>query len=244
MDGTPRLAQVLVELADTLVDDFDVVDLLQLLTERTVELLPVDASGLMLADQRGDLRLMASTSEQVRTLEAYELVIGEGPCTESYTTGHAVTNVSLDDALGRWPRFTPVAVAAGFGATHALPMRLRGQRIGVLNLFSASALPITADDLSVGQAMADVATIGLLHERNLRERTALSEQLQSALQSRVLIEQAKGVLSVRASVSVGEAFALMRAHARRTGTTLTLVASGVVDGTLGQDDLTAPRTAP
>jgi GAF domain-containing protein len=232
MKSHQRLAEVFVELADTLVEDFDVVDLLQTLADRTVELLGADASGLMLADQRGELQLMASTLERARLLELFELQVAEGPCRECFTSGLPITNVDLTDALERWPRFTPAAVEAGFRATHALPMRLRGQVIGVLNLFTEDAAPLSEDDIAVGQAMADVATIGLLNERSLFEQVRLSEQLQTALQSRILIEQAKGVLSARAGISVNEAFNRMRTHARSTGLTLSVVATRVIDGAI------------
>lgn len=236
MDRLKRVAQVFVELADTLVEEFDVVDLLQVLAERAVELLAADASGLMLADQRGELRLMAFTMERARLLELFELQIREGPCQDAYRSGLAITNVDLAEAASRWPIFTPAAREAGFSSTHALPMRLRGNVIGVLNLFSERGRVLDDDDVAVGQAMADVATIGLLQERTVREQTVLSEQLQTALHSRVLIEQAKGVLAARAGISVDEAFNMMRLHARRNRSTLTAVASAVIQQTL---DLTA-----
>lgn len=154
-------------------------------------------------------------------------------------TGEAVTNVELVEANKRWPIFTPAAVEAGFGATHALPMRLRGTVIGALNLFTDQPVHLTSTDLGVGQAMADVATIGLLHQQLAHEQTILSEQLQSALHSRVLVEQAKGALSARAGVSVGEAFARMRAHARSHNLALSVVASEVVGGTVTADLLTS-----
>jgi len=230
MKGSTRLAQVFVELADTLVEEFDIVELLQVLTERCVELLEVDAAGLMLADQRGRVQLMASSVEEARSLELFELQVDEGPCLECFASGQAITNVSLVEARERWPIFTPEAVGAGFSATHALPMRLRSQVIGALNLFTHADVRLDDDDLAVGQALADVATIGLLHERSLREQTLLSEQLQGALQSRVLIEQAKGMVAALTGVTVAEAFVWLRSHARRNGVTLTSVASGVVDG--------------
>lgn len=237
MKGTQRLAQVFVELADTLVDEFDVVDFMHMLTERSVELLGADAAGLMLADQRGSLRLMASSLERMRLLEVFELQVDEGPCRDCYESGQAVVNVDLEAARGRWPRFTAEAVSAGFRSTHALPMRVRGRVIGALNLFSDEQVEMSEEDITIGQAMADVATIGLLHERNLHEQTALSEQLQTALHSRVLVEQAKGVLSQRAGIDVAEAFTRMRGHARRSGLTLTAVASAVVDGSIKEDTL-------
>lgn len=242
MDGAQHLAQVFVELADTLVEEFDVVDLLQVLTERCVELLHADAAGLMLADERGGLRLMASSTERMRLVELFELQVAEGPCRDCYLTGSAVVNVSLADARERWPTFTVAAMAAGFDGTHALPMRLRGRVIGALNLFTDEQVVLSDDDIAIGQAMADVATIGLLHERTLREQTIVSEQLQTALHSRVLIEQAKGVLAAHAQMSVDEAFTRMRDHARHTGLTLTVVAAAVVDGSLGLRALPTRRT--
>lgn len=239
VDGTERLAKVFVELADTLVDEFDVVDFMQLLTERSVELLGADAAGLMLADQRGGLTLMASTLERMRLLELFELQIQEGPCQDCYQSGQAVTNIDLADALDRWPSFTPAAVEAGFQSTHALPMRLRGHVIGALNLFTDDSDRLSEQDITVGQAMADIATIGLLHERNLHQQTLLSEQLQTALQSRTLVEQAKGALSEQAGISVSEAFDRMRRHARNGGIPLTSVAGKVLDGSLNSAALIA-----
>jgi GAF domain-containing protein len=241
MDESQRLAQVCVELADTLTETFDVVDFLQTLTDRCVELLRADAAGLMLSDQRGGLQLMASTVERARLLEVFELQMREGPCLECFTTGVAITNVELTEARKRWPVFTPAAVEAGFNATHALPMRLRGRVIGALNLFTDEQVRLSESDIGVGQALADIATIGLLHQRSIHEQTMLSEQLQTALHSRVLIEQAKGALAARAGggVSVFDAFTMMRTHARTNNLALTDVASGVVDGTLAQQILAA-----
>jgi ANTAR domain/GAF domain len=234
MSGSERLAQVFVELADTLVEQFDPVDFLQMLVDRCVELLAVDAAALMLADQRGDLQLVSCTTERAREVEQFQLDVREGPCLDCFTTGRPQLGVDLTADPDRWPRFTRVAGAAGFVGTHALPMRLRRQVIGALNLYTEAPRALPAEDLAVGQAMADIATIGLLHERNLRDQTALSEQLQIALDSRVLIEQAKGVLAARAGLSVTEAFTRMRAHARRRGLTLTAVAGAVVEGRLDE----------
>jgi GAF domain-containing protein len=233
------LARVFVELADTLIDDFDAVDFLQVLTDRCVELLDVDAAGLMLADQRGDLQLLASTMNRARLLELFEPQVEEGPCPECFSTGRPVVNVDLADAQGRWPHFAPAAVEAGFGGMHALPMRLRRQVIGALDLFTDRPDHLDDETVAVAQAMADVATIGLLHERNLSEQAAIAEQLQTALNSRVLIEQAKGVLASRADLNVDEAFTRMRAHARRNGVTLTGVAAAVVSGSMDIELITS-----
>ena len=232
-----RLAEVFVELADTLVEEFDVVEFLQMLTERCVELVDTDAAGLMLDDQRGHLQVVAYTTESARLLELFELQRAEGPCLDCFATGRMIANVDLADSSSRWPVFTEAALGSGFTYSHALPLRLRRQVLGALNLFTVERKALTADHLAVAQGMADIATIGLLHERALHDQVMLAEQLQTALHSRVLIEQAKGVLSARAGISVSDAFNRMRTYARRTGLHLTSVAEAVAAGTLGHEDL-------
>lgn len=227
-----RLAEVFVELADTLVDGFDVVDFLQVLTERCVELVDTDAAGLMLDDQRGNLRVVAYTDESARLLELFELQRDEGPCLDCFASGQSIANVDLADAPGRWPTFAEAARGVGYTISHALPMRLRGQVIGALNLFTVAPTPLGDDHLAVVQGLADVATIGLLNERAIRDQVVLSEQLQTALHSRIVIEQAKGILSAQGRTDVGAAFHLMRTHARRSGEPLTAVANAVVEGSL------------
>ena len=232
-----RLAQVFVELADTLVEEFDVVDFLQTLTERCVELVDTDAAGLMLDDQRGTLQAVAYTHESARLLELFELQRKEGPCLDCFATGRVIANIDLATASDRWPVFTEAARDLGFATCHALPLRLRRQVIGALNLFTIGTERLSDDQLAVAQGMADIATIGLLHERTVHDQVVLSEQLQTALHSRILIEQAKGVLSAHAGTSVEEAFRLMRSHARRTGKSLTSVADGVVAGSIAVQQL-------
>jgi transcriptional regulator with GAF, ATPase, and Fis domain len=239
-----RLVQVFVELADTLVDEFDVVDFLQVLTERCVELVDTDAAGLMLDDQRGGLHVVAATSESARLLELFELQKDEGPCLDCFATGQVIANIDLDAAGSRWPLFAAAAREAGFATSHAFPLRLRRQVIGALNLFTVARTRLDDDQLAVARGLADIATIGLLHERAVHDQVVLSEQLQTALQSRILIEQAKGVVSARAAISVAEAFRLLRTHARRTGRPLTEVAEAVVAGTLGPAGLRGDRAAP
>jgi transcriptional regulator with GAF, ATPase, and Fis domain len=232
-----RLAEVFVELADTLVEEFDVVEFLQMLIERCVELVDTDAAGLMLDDQRGELQVVAYTTESARLLELFELQKEEGPCLDCFATGQVIANVDLAGATSRWPVFTEAALGSGFTYCHALPLRLRRQVLGALNLFTVEPRGLTDDHLAVAQGMADVATIGLLHERALRDQVLLAEQLQTALHSRIVIEQAKGVLAARAGISVGEAFRRMRTHARQTGGQLTAVAEAVVTGRLEYRDL-------
>ena len=232
-----RLAEVFVELADTLVEEFDVVEFLQTLTERCVELVDTDAAGLMLDDQRGNLRVVAYTDESARLLELFELQKAEGPCLECFATGQVIANVNLAASRSRWPMFTEAALEVGFTYSHALPLRLRQKVLGALNLFTVEPQGLSEDHLAVAQGMANIATIGLLHERALRDQEVLAEQLQTALHSRIMIEQAKGVLSARAGISVGDAFNRMRTHARRTGDQLTSVAEAVIAGTLNHREL-------
>ena len=190
MDGQ-LLSETFVELTDTMVADFDVIDFLQVLTDRSAQLLDVSAAGLLLADQHGELRVVAASSEAARLLEQLQVQLGQGPCLDCFRSGRAVTATDLATDQ-RWPRFADAAAQAGLGAVQALPMRLREQVIGALNLFRSAPGDFDPVNVRVGQALADVATIGLLHERNLRRRDTLNEQLQSALNSRVVIEQAKG----------------------------------------------------
>jgi GAF domain-containing protein len=232
MTREQRLSRVFVELADTLVASFDVIDFLQNLTERSVELLGVDAAGLMLTDQRGHLRVVASTAESARLVEIFELQNSEGPCLDCFHAGAQVVNLDRAQMRARWPRFSAEAAELGFQSAHALPMRLREQVIGAINLFARTSAPLSEDDVAVGQAMADIATIGLLQERAGHEKHVLAEQLQAALNSRVMIEQAKGVLAERAQTSPDDAFVIMRAHARNQNRRLTDVAAGLLDGTL------------
>lgn len=237
MSREQRLAQVFVELADTLVAPFDVVDFLHTLVDRCVELLAADAAGLMLADQRGQLRVVASTAESARVVEIFELQNFEGPCLDCYHSGQQVVNLDAEQMRARWPKFSAEAAQLGFRSVHALPMRLRDEVIGAVNLFTVAGSMLDDDDVAVGQAMADVATIGLFQERAVRERHVLAEQLQAALNSRILIEQAKGVLAERSQISVGDAFVLMRSYGRRNGRTLTAVASAVIDHSLEPAEL-------
>lgn len=233
MSREHRLTEVFIELADTLVAEFDLVDFLGRLAEATVELLDVDAAGLMLTDDHGVLHVMASSDDQAELLELFELQHDQGPCPECFRTGTPVVNVDL----ARWPEFASAAAAGGYQSAHALPLHLRGQVIGVMNLFRSCSEPLGADDTALGQALADMAAIGLLHEREIRGHQLLAKQLQHALSSRVVIEQAKGMLAERAGLTPSDAFIAMRSYARGTGCGLTAVAHGVLNGTLHTSSL-------
>jgi GAF domain-containing protein len=218
------LTDTLVELADTMVADFDVIDFLHLLTHRSVALLSASAAGVMLADPRGGLRVAASSNEAAGLLELFQIQNDQGPCLDCFRTGQPVTATDLAGPGKRWPRFAAAATQSGFQSVQALPMRLRDQVIGALNLFRADPGPLDPAELRVGQALADVATIGLLHERNVRRSDTLAEQLQGALNSRVIIEQAKGKLAERLSMDMDQAFTLLRDYARNSNQKLTDVA--------------------
>jgi transcriptional regulator with GAF, ATPase, and Fis domain len=236
MDGD-RLARTFVQLADTLADDFDLVEFLHMLVDRCVELLDVSASGLMLADSNDRLRVMAASTENVRLLELFQLQNDDGPCLECYRTGAPVSHPDLSTAEARWPRFAPAATEAGFRTVHALPMRLRSTVVGALNLFHRDTNALTSDITQISQALADVATIGLIQQQSLRQQEILVDQMQIALDSRVIIEQAKGVLAERRGIDPSAAFTLLRSYARNHGRRLTELAVSVVDGSTTDSEL-------
>jgi transcriptional regulator with GAF, ATPase, and Fis domain len=229
MDGR-LLSETFVELADTMVVGFDVIEFLHVLTDRSVDLLGASAAGLLLADPRGELRVVAASSEQARLLELFQIQHDQGPCLDCFRRGEPVSVPDLGAAADRWPRFAAAAQQAGFTAVQALPMRLRQQIIGALNLFRAAPGPFGQAETSVGQALADVATISLLHERSLRRSETLNEQLQAALNSRVTIEQAKGKLAERAGIDMERAFEILRSYARARNRRLSELALAFVTG--------------
>ena len=231
-----RLAVAFVDLADTLVDDFDVLDFLHSLATHCIALLDVDEAGLMLADGSGRLVVAASSTEQVRLLELFEVQTDEGPCLDCYASGEPVLIEDLAvDQPPTWPRFGAEAIAAGFRSVVAIPLRLRNETIGALNLFRADPGPLAEGDRSLAQALADVATIGIIQERGSSRRELLARQLQEAWSSRIVIEQAKGVLAERAGVHVDAAFQLLRGYARSHGLQLSEVARRVVARDLDLD---------
>jgi GAF domain-containing protein len=227
-----RLAQAFVELADTLVAGFDLMEFLQTLTERCVELLEVDAAGLLLADGRGALRLVAASTEQARVAELFQLQNDEGPCVDCFRSGQPVIigDISVGNVAARWPRFGPAALEMGFAGVHAIPMRLRDQVIGTLNLFRSAPDGLDEPVARAARALVDVATIGILQERAVRQQELVAAQLQAALHSRVMIEQAKGVLAERQHVSPDEAFLILRRYARDHNRPLTALAGDVIHG--------------
>ncbi|MEU4557497.1 GAF and ANTAR domain-containing protein [Actinoplanes sp. NPDC023936] len=224
-----QLATIFVEIADTLVDEFNVIDYMHMLTERVAGLTEAAAVGMLLADQHGRLEFIAGSDENVTLVELFVLQNEEGPCLEAFRTGRPVVNVDLGSAAARWPRFAPLAVASGFQAVHAFPMRLRRQVVGTLNVFGETpSSEFASGDVAILQALADAATIGLLQERAVARGEALSEQLQGALNSRVIIEQAKGAVAQAHGVSVDDAFTVIRDYGRRHNRRLTEVAHAIV----------------
>ncbi|MDR6970541.1 GAF and ANTAR domain-containing protein [Leifsonia shinshuensis] len=216
-------------LADTMVADYDVVDLLQNLVDSSSRWLGASAAGVMLADERGELDLIASTSEASRLVEVMQLSAYAGPCIESFTSGAVVSVPDISEVPERWQAFRERADEQGFAAIDAIPMRLRDQTIGTLNLFRTSPGDLPEDDLVAAQAFADVATIGILHQRTLAESDAIRQQLQFALNSRIVIEQAKGVVAQTRGVSIDRAFELIRDHARRNRQGISVVSSAIVE---------------
>ncbi len=241
MTREERLARTLVELADNLVDDFDVVDLTTRLTESSIDLLDASAAGLLLVNGHGDLVLMAATDEATEAMELFQVQNDEGPCRDCVRTGAPVNVANLADYADRWPAFAPVAVRAGYHAAHAVPLRLRDQVLGTLNLFRTEPVMLTRSDVAIAQALADVATIALLQRRATNELHVVTDQLEHALRSRIVIEQAKGILAQTAGIGVDAAFGRMRRYARGRNRRIGDVAGEVVAGTLGSDVVLGPR---
>ena len=227
-DRDERILEVFAGLADTLVADYDVVELLQTLVENCEALLDVSAAGLLLADDHGDLEVVASTNEESRLVETIQLAAEAGPCIDSYRTAAIVSVPDIAAAPAQWSRFSVAALEAGFHSAYAIPLRLRDTTIGSMNLLRAETGELNSPDLRAAQALADVATIGILHERTIRASDTTREQLQRALNTRVTIEQAKGVLAHTHNVSTEEAFTMLRSYARRNQQPLSLVAEQLV----------------
>ena len=230
-----KLLETFAKLADTLVDDFDVVDMLQMLVDTSIEVFPVGAAGILLADQSGDLEVVASTSEESRFVETLQLGAEAGPCIESFRTGRVVSIADIGESPREWSAFRSGALRLGFASAHAVPMRLRDMTIGSLNLLGTSIGALEPSDVVAAQALADVATIGILQERSLREGAELSEQLQTALNRRIIIEQAKGVVAHTHNLGMDAAFDLIRRYARSHQLSVSKVAGELVDMTLTLD---------
>lgn len=231
------IADTFVDIVDSLVDDFDIIDMLTGLTVGCVSLDLATASGILLVDQHGKLRVMAASSERAHLLELFQLQNDEGPCLEAYSTGKPVVHPDLSDAYDRWPRFAPEAVRAGFHSVQAFPLRLRATVIGAMNLFSAERREVDEPTGHLAQALADVASIAILQDQMIRKSDLRAGQLQHALDSRVAIEQAKGMLAERSGLDMDKAFTMMRTYARSERRHLTAVAMQLVEGTLALEEV-------
>lgn len=235
MDATTRAeetSRAFVRLANTLVGEFDVLDLLHVLVNESVALLDAAAAGLMLADQDGQLHVLASTSEAGQVLEVLQQTTGEGPCVECFRTGTTIAIADVQGMGNQWPRFRSLALAQGFRSVHAIPLRVPSGTIGTLNLFRSRIGTLGAEDAAIGQALADVSTISIMQQRMISETEVVNTQLQYALDSRVLIEQAKGMVAQLQGIDTNEAFQRLRQLARSSNTKLHDVAEAVLNRTI------------
>jgi GAF domain-containing protein len=244
MAGRPELVRTFVELSDTLADDFDISEFLHLLARRFVDLLDVDASGVMLGDHRGELQLIATSTERPELVDLIEHQRDEGPCLDAYRKGEAFSSADLRYAEISWPRFARAATRLSFAAVHAFPMQLRAETIGTTCLLRRRVGALSRGDLEIARALGDIATIAILQHRGRSQREVLASQLQTALNSRVIIEQAKGVLAERRQLFMDEAFNEMRGFARSHNRRLTDVAYAVVRNEPEVGPLTRPPSAP
>jgi GAF domain-containing protein len=233
-----RLAKIFVEVADTLVDEFDLIEFLQMLADRAAGLVDGANVGLLLADAFGRLQFMAASDETTKLVEIFQTQGNDGPCLDAFRTGEPVVNADLTTAAARWPRFAPAAASVGLRSVHAFPLRLRQEVIGAMGVFGTTAGDFDEGDVQVIQALADVAAIGLLQERAVSRGEALTEQLQGALNTRIIIEQAKGAIAQAHNITVDVAFELLRTYARRSNRRLSEVANLVVSDLRSLPDLT------
>jgi len=232
-DTSALLLDTFVELADTLASGYEVGDLLQFLVDRCSELLLADTAGVLLETPGGDLpTLAAATSQDMLDIEELEIGLQQGPCLEAYRTGKPVLVEDLAQCHERWPEFTPRIVALGMQSAYAFPLLLRGDRIGALNLYRAEVKTFAPHEIRLGQALADIAAVGILQERAVFAAERRADQLQRALNSRIMIEQAKGVLAERRRIPPGEAFQRLRSHARSNNMKLREVCRHVMNGEL------------
>lgn len=232
-----RINDAFVRVAGTLVDSYDVLDLLSTLMNTCTDLLGVQAGGILIADGSGQLELVASTSEEAEIVEIMIVAAGAGPCVDCFTTGEVVSVADIEADAGAWPRFRRTALDQGFRATHATPLRLHGEVIGAMNLLSTRVGAFSARDSQLAQALADVATVGILHEHSFREPGVVAAQLHLALDTRILVEQAKGVLAQVRACTMTEAFTALRGYAREHDITLRAAAEGVVNRTISAESL-------
>ncbi|HUR52331.1 MAG TPA: GAF and ANTAR domain-containing protein [Mycobacteriales bacterium] len=239
-----EVLQAFISIAGGLVTGTDLIDVLNVLTADCARLLDVAAAGMLLADRRGSLHVVAASSERTEDLEAFQVQRGQGPCRDCYNDGLPVLVPDLAAEVGRWPQFVPHALGLGFVSVHAVPLRLRGNVLGALGLFGSAAGCLNDEDLRLGQALADVATIALVQDRTAADAAAVNAQLQHALDSRVVLEQAKGVLSYSGELDMHDAFSLLRRYARSHNLKIADVALALVNRSLAAQEVLSPGRLP
>ena len=242
MSREEEVSGAFLQLVDSLVEDFDLIELLTVLADRCVSILDASACGILLADADGYLRVMAASDERAHLLELFQLQNEEGPCLDCYASGEAVVGKDLEQGE-RWPLFSAESVGAGFRSVCALPLRLRSDVLGAMNLFLQQPRGLTDADVALGQALADVASIAIAQDATVRSVELRADQLQRALDSRVAIEQAKGMLAEREGIGMDEAFDRLRRYSRRSNRRLTDVASELAGGDLDLRVVAAERPA-
>ncbi len=236
-------ATTFVEIVDTLVDDFDVIEVLTVLTSRSVELLEAAAAGILLVDTTGQLRVIGASTEQVGLLELFQIQNDQGPCLDCFHSGSVVSEANLG-ASTLWPQFAEECVRAGFPSVCAVPLRLKDLILGCLNLFMSEPVQLSEGEILLAQALADVACIAIVQDQATREAAVREGHLQHALSSRIVIEQAKGMIAERGGLDMDESFARLRAFARSSNRGLTEVAEALVGGTIGLDTVVSGRRVP
>lgn len=232
-----EIIRAFVDLSNELVDDYDLVDMLSQLTAHCAGLLDISSAGLLLADGRGVLHLMASSSERTHHLEVFQLQREEGPCLDCFHERRPIKVADLDAAKERWPQFCEAASIVGIKSVHALPMRLKDNVLGTLGLFGSEVGPMEEDDLELAQALVHVASVAIINERSANDRATVNSQLEHALTSRVVVEQAKGVLAHAGGLDMDAAFAVLRRYARDHSRKLSEIAAEVVSRVLPQEAL-------
>lgn len=240
-DRERAVIDAFVSVANSLVDSFDIVDLLNGLTTDCARLLDVASAGLLLGDHKQVLHVMAASSEATRSLELFQIQRDEGPCLDCYRSGTAIAVPDLEAEAGRWPQFAPAAHSAGIRSVHAIPMRLADTLLGTLGLFGSSVGVLNDDDLALGQGLAHVASVALVAGNALTDKDAVVIQLRGALESRVLIEQAKGLLAELGNLSMEDSFTRLRTYARSNNERISDVAQRLVTRSLDGDQVLARR---
>ncbi|MFE2376590.1 GAF and ANTAR domain-containing protein [Streptomyces sp. NPDC059398] len=242
MSREQQVSDVFVQVADSLIDDFDLIEFLEGLCAHCVALLDVSAAGILLANEKGLLHTVAASDENTHLLELFAVQHDQGPCLDCYRTRDARSNIDLHDPsdTGAWPAFADKARRSGFQISHVFPLRLRNRAVGAMNLFHTSRQSLSTQDASLAQALADVATIAILQQRDLGHEQMEKSQLQHALSSRIVVEQAKGILAERWTVDPSTAYNALRVYARTHQLRISDCSRQIIDQTLDTDQIPHP----